>query len=1405
MVKNLILFGICFLYFSLVSAQQRLDFDKINIEDGLSHSSVLDMIQDKKGFIWVGTQYGLNRYDGYNFETYNFNVDDPHSISSDFILSIFEDSSGLIWVGTSNGLNSFNPESTKFTRYLPDPNEQESISNGHITSIIEDQLGYIWIGTVGGGINRFDKKSNTFQTIPLKFNNNQKSSYITALLLDHNNQIWAASGNARLRPSQDKGGIFKVNPENLKSEQIIPKIGNKFLNEINGINAIYEDNKNNLWFGTLGQGLLRKNASSGDFSQYFEDIISNQNTILDITQDLSGHLWIATRYSGIFNFDIISNSLTNYNASSPTKSNLNDNDVTSLLIDSTGVFWLGTWTDGINRFDFESFQFKNFLQHKSNPQGQRYQILGINEDSLGRIWLAAWENGLLEFDKDSGNTTKHDLKSIDEKIIIRSLYVDDKDALWLGSNDHGLVYYEPHSKNIKNYQYDINNPYSLSSNQIIDIISDQLGNLWIATRGGGVNYFNMSEKKFYTFNEDSLGIDNRVSTLFYEESGFLWVGGYEGLYILDTQNKQLMAHYTGDQNIGSFIGKDINDIYQDKNKQIWIGTENGFSKVIFNANKDRTKLTFDWSNETLIGSVGGILEDAEGHLWVSSFKKIIRYNTADKKIINFDSSHGVLPSGYYIGSSHQDKNQNMYFGGLDGFSTFHANDIQYNIQKPKVELTNLLLFNKVVSVNSEDFSVLTKSINYTDTIHLDYKQNVFSIEFAALHFASSKDNKYAYKLEGFDKTWNYSSSKNRRATYTNLDPGTYHFHLKASNKDGVWSNQEKKLSIHMHAAPWRTTLAYFIYFLIFSSVVGGFIWLRYKQVQAIKLRNEQLNLTSKLFENTSECVWLLDHQFKFLAVNQGLCEVTGFSEEDLIGRKIKPAEIKGLQDSNFTNNIFKSINLTGRWSGEMWEQRANGEVYPVEIVIDRIAIKNTKKNFTEYQYVGVFSDITHRKKTEEDLRKMAFFDPLTDLANRSYFKILVQKQIDQQIHSGEFIIFYFDLDNFKDINDSIGHSFGDKLLIIIAKRLLKLSDNNYIVARLGGDEFAIMVPQDQIMGSTQDFCNNFSQKILKKVNKKIKIKGYNSYITASIGISVYPSDGNNHEELLRNADTAMYHAKKRGRNAVIFFSKSMNETARERLMLVDELNNAIKANEFMPFYQPKVSLKTGKLTGVEVLARWNNKKLGMVPSERFISVAEESKLITDISEQLMKKACHFLLPIIQKGQFHGRVSFNVSITQFMRGDLVSWIDRILDECNFPAEYVELEITESMVMKNIDKAIEIMTQITSRNISISIDDFGTGYSSLSYLKKFPIDTIKIDRSFISDLMQSEEDRKIVTSIIHLAHNLDLKVIAEGTENMDQILFLKEIGCEEAQGFYYSRPLPDEEYYKFIKKSPNLYKI
>ena len=1412
MAKRLTVLVWCLLSVFLIHAQERLWFDEINIDDGLSQPTVLCMIQDQQGFIWVGTQYGLNRYDGYQFVTYKNEIQDDTSISSNYIIDLFEDSSGVLWVATNNGLNAFDSKTNKFTRYLHDASNQKSISNNHISSIVEDRKGNLWVGTVGGGLNLFDKTSQSFDSKPFNGSLTQVKEplFITDLLVDSEGILWVTNGDARLRPSLEEGGIYQVNPNSLQITQVYPSVKEEMIG-LEGVTAVFQDKQENMWFGTLGQGVLNKPQGSMRFIQMFKGSLKKNDPITSVTQDNLGRLWFSSQYNGLYMYDLQKKNLINYNSNSPEKSNLSDNDIVSLLIDSSGVFWVGSWTEGINKLDFDSFQFQKYLQIANDIHAAKQDVLDINQDSKGRIWLATWESGLLKFDIESGKSNSPEILTKDVVGNVRHVFVDKEDQIWIGSNDKGLIHFDPDKNTIQSYAYDANNEYSISSNKVIQITGDPFGNLWIATRGGGLNHFDIKHEKFYNFRNDpnikSSIFDDRISALFYDDKGLLWVGTSKGLDIFDPVEKQVIAHYSGDLGTESLLGKSVNTIFQDRKGRIWIGTDRGVSRVDFSKMADRKQLTFSWNigfGKSQLGSVGDILDDNKGNLWISSFKFISRYNPETQEVKHYNASSGVLDGGYYIGSSHQDDRGNMYFGGLSGLTVFRNENNQHITKEPKIVLTQLLLFNQPVFANNKSDSILENSIDKTDVLNLDYKQNVFSIEFSALHYSSPKDNQYAYKLEGFDKQWIHTNSNNRRATYTNLDAGEYKFLVKASNNEGVWSKSLHKLTIYTHAAPWKTKTAYFIYFMISTLILGGFIWLRIKQIQAIKIRNEQLSLTSKLFENTSECVWLLDSELNYLTVNQGFCRVTGYSEMETIGKQMRVAEVRG-QDKKFLTVIFNKVKNGGRWEGEMWAQRKVGDVYPIEIVIDRITLKNGRSEITGYQFVGVFSDITLRKKAEQDLRFMAYFDKLTQLPNRAYFHELVRKEIMNNQQNNEFIVFYLDLDNFKNINDSLGHSYGDELLVTIANRLTDFSKAHYTIARLGGDEFAIMIPKQYLLDKAHIHAAQVSAEILAIVRKQVFIKKHSLHTSTSIGVTVFPYDGKNYEELLRNADTAMYESKKRGRNDFTLYSKKMNKAARQRLMLEDELNKAIIANEIVPFYQPKVLLETGELHGLEILARWNHKKLGWISPDQFIPVAEESKLINRISDQLLTQACEFLLPIIKQGLFNGRMSFNLSITQFLQGDIVSRIDKILDDCHFPAKYLEIEITESMLMGNVERAIGIMNQFKQRNISIAIDDFGTGYSSLSYLKKLPIDVLKIDISFIKDITASNEDKNIVNSIIHLAHNLGLTVVAEGGESIEQILMLKQMGCEQLQGYYFSKPLSAENYLVFLSEYKLEYSI
>jgi len=455
---------------------------------------------------------------------------------------------------------------------------------------------------------------------------------------------------------------------------------------------------------------------------------------------------------------------------------------------------------------------------------------------------------------------------------------------------------------------------------------------------------------------------------------------------------------------------------------------------------------------------------------------------------------------------------------------------------------------------------------------------------------------------------------------------------------------------------------------------------------------------------------------------------------------------------------------------------------------------------------GTVQDITERINAEEKIRFLAYYDGLTGLPNRQLFlEHFNQALYAAQRDGSKVALLYLDLDRFKRINDTLGHSAGDILLKeisicltdnirsadIVAKACLPCKPG-VTLSRLGGDEFAILLSRL----AEEEQAGRVAQRILDLLSLPIMIAGQEVYISGSIGITLFPSDGEDADTLLRNADVAMYHAKESGRNSFQFFSAQMNQRAMEKLSIETDLKKALERNELLLYYQPQIDLQTGKVVGVEALIRWQHPRLGMVSPVMFIPIAEESGLIVDIGQWVLLEACRQAMLWQQAGFAPVRMGVNISSLQFKQQNLASLVRRVLQETGFDARYLDLELTESAIMQNVSHINDTLIELKEIGVNLSVDDFGTGYSSMSYLKRFPLDTLKIDRSFVMDITTDVNDAAIIKAIIVLAKSLGLKTIAEGVETSEQLAFLQEQRCDEMQGFLISRPLPDREVERFL---------
>ncbi|RZI44804.1 EAL domain-containing protein [Herbaspirillum sp. HC18] len=540
-------------------------------------------------------------------------------------------------------------------------------------------------------------------------------------------------------------------------------------------------------------------------------------------------------------------------------------------------------------------------------------------------------------------------------------------------------------------------------------------------------------------------------------------------------------------------------------------------------------------------------------------------------------------------------------------------------------------------------------------------------------------------------------------------------------------------------------------------------------------------LAASVFHSTIEGIVITDHKGKIESVNPAFTQITGYTAEEAVGQN--PRMLKSNRhDESFYADMWKSIGETGGWKGEIWNRRKGGEVFLESQTIRCIEGEDGSK-----RYVAVFNDITEQWRKDKRIEHLAFHDSLTGAANRALLGERLRHAIAETNGTdGAIAVMMVDLDRFKNINDSFGHDQGDELLRVVSSRLQGIVRGTDTMARLGGDEFVLVLRQP---GAPEEVAA-IAARVIDVIAAPIELSGLSLRVGASVGIAIYPSDGTDAASLLKSADTAMYDAKAHGKGGYRFFSSALTDRAQARLHLEMDLRRALEQQEFELHYQPKMCLHFNSPCGAEVLIRWRHPVRGLVPPVEFIPLAEETGLIEGIGNWVLEQACRQLAAWRASGEGFQSLAVNVSAHQLRQGGLPAKVGELLDRYKLPAHALEIELTESVVMSHPEQAIESLHAIRALGVKIAIDDFGTGHSSLAYLKRLPIDTLKIDRSFVMEADRNEESAVICSSIIGLAKNLRLGVVAEGIETEEQLAFLKKQGCAVGQGFHFSRPLPLE---------------
>ncbi|BCK88438.1 hypothetical protein MIZ01_2242 [Sideroxyarcus emersonii] len=576
-------------------------------------------------------------------------------------------------------------------------------------------------------------------------------------------------------------------------------------------------------------------------------------------------------------------------------------------------------------------------------------------------------------------------------------------------------------------------------------------------------------------------------------------------------------------------------------------------------------------------------------------------------------------------------------------------------------------------------------------------------------------------------------------------------------------------------------------------MIGGKSYLMgfFRDITDRKQTEDALHQAATVFEHSHNGIIITDLDGNILAANQSFLKHTGYSEAELLGKNPRILH-SGRQGRDFYLKMWGNIREAGFWQGEVWNRRKDGQIYPTWLAISAVLDNQGKTT----HYVGISSDLSQLKQSEAEREHLAHFDPLTDLPNR----LLLQSHLTHalahaQRHRTQLGVLYLDLDRFKNINDSMGYLIGDELLVKLTERLTMHMRSEDMLARLGGDEFLLVLEH---INSPEDAAI-VARMLLEQLSQPFVLpSGQEIFIGASIGISIFPNDGDNAEQMIQHADAAMHQAKKQGRSTYRFYTDALTRAAGEHLELEIRLRHAIGANQLRVYYQPQVDIANGHIVGAEALVRWQDPERGLIQPVNFIQLAEETGLIGAIGEWVLRETCRQGAQWIAAGLPFLTLAVNLSPHQFMRGNIVELVSKVLTETGFPADRLELELTESALMAQEEDAVKMLHLLRAQDIRLAIDDFGTGYSSLAYLKRFPLDILKIDKSFVDDIPFHQDDMEIAATIIAMGHTLGFKVLAEGVETAEQLGFLQAKGCDLYQGYLTSPPLPAAEFEKLLRK-------
>lgn len=1488
---------------SAFAARQDFYFQRIDSRVGLAQNTVNGLFQDSAGFVWIATEGGLHRFDGYELLRFEHDPADEASLSGSFVTVLAQTPDGALWVGSNaRYLTRIDTRSGAVKRFWQ---ASETPPQGHVdrvTALLADGE-KLWVGT-GQGIERFSPETGERRRVFQFAGDARRDLRVGDFLREASGTVLAATdqGVLRLQPAgPDAWDVVPVSSTALSAVSLLEDPDGALVGMSDGLYRLVAD------------GALTRIWPTGTPGPMVRDLVRDQR----------GRVWMALSNTGLARIDLRSGEVVEIRPDAALPSGLTDTRVSTLMLDQSGLLWVGTEARGVSTVNPDGAAFAMILdQSEVSDRVANNNARVFLEDSLGGIWIGTEGQGVKRYDRRQDrfehllDVLRAALPAEERARPLRVFGIlEQSPGRLLISSELGLFQLLVNERTARRIDLPLADGDRLPVRDLRSMLKSRDGTVWIATFSAGLLEWSADLTRARWHRPQDGAMDSLshplVTDIFEDRVGRIWIGTLEGLNLLDRETGRIQRFLNVPNQVESLSTSFVRNVQADRDGGLWVGTAGGLNRIVESPDAPIRFERFGVEKGLPDAMAYSIEADEYGRLWVSSNSGIYSFDVRSHEIVQYGLSDGLQDLEFNGGASARLRDGALIFGGVRGVNVFNPDRLQRSVYQPPVQLTSVLLGREERRVRSLDLST-PLDVNLSD--------RVISFEFAALDFAHPEKNQYRYRLLDFDADWS-RLDRQRRVTYTNLDEGEYVFEVLGTNHDGVLSSQFARLPVRVHAPWWWTLTVRRAYIAVGVGLLILLAWSRRQRYQhdlklmrELQAREERLKLalwgsgdefwdwdirTNTLFrlgadallgegadaelsthdfrhravhpddmtalqkrlqdhidgrteffesehrvrradgeyiwvrsrgkvverdarglpirmagtardvsisrdaererrvatevlKSMGEAVAVCDLQLHFVSVNPAFLRMTGFDDSEVVGQACLLLQSQQ-HGETFYREMRQAIEKNGHWKGEVWQRRKDGEEFLAWVEIAEVRDPQGERT----HYVWVLDDITDKKRAEQELRYLANYDTLTGLPNRALLSERLGRAIMRARRQGRRVaVLFLDLDRFKDINDSLGHAAGDRILKAAAARLLATVRAEDTVARLGGDEFTVVLEDLQ----DREFAEQVARNLLRAFSLPLDIDGRSeTVITPSIGISLFPDHALVPTDLLKFADTAMYAAKERGRNTCQFYTEAMDAEARRRATLIAALRRAVDRREFRLVFQPRMSLADGRVCGFEALLRWQSEELGAVSPVEFIPVAEETGLILPIGEWVLNEAFAVLANWREAGRTELNMSINVSMLQLFRSRLSEQLQSLLTQYRMPPDRIELELTESMVMANPEQAATVLNALKALGLSLAIDDFGTGYSSLVYLKRLPIDTLKIDKEFVGDLTTDPDDEAITATIITMAHSLGLNVVAEGVETAEQLIYLNEQGCDEIQGYWLSMPLEEGLCLDFIDRS------